>query len=106
MWYAAYLGADAPFGNRDRLGRELDRVAALGIENSASRLVRATPLKNSVTSAFRNKSRTTTRRCSRASTMRSPRSASAGSAVIYLDNFWEWSGGMMTSSTGPMAGAT
>ena len=33
MWYAAYLGADAPIGNRDRLKRELDRLAALGIDN-------------------------------------------------------------------------
>jgi hypothetical protein len=24
MWYAAWLGADAPFGDRARLGRELD----------------------------------------------------------------------------------
>src|SRR5438067_9156374 len=31
MWYAAYLGADAAYGNRDRLKRELDRVAALGL---------------------------------------------------------------------------
>ena len=33
MWYAAYLGSDAPIGNRDRLKRELDRLAALGINN-------------------------------------------------------------------------
>ena len=29
MWYAAYLGADAPYGNRDRLRRELDRLRAV-----------------------------------------------------------------------------
>ena len=28
MWYAPWLGADAPFGNRARLGRELDRLAS------------------------------------------------------------------------------
>ena len=33
MWYAAYLGADAPIGNRDRLKRELDRLTALGVNN-------------------------------------------------------------------------
>src|SRR5688500_13680993 len=33
MWYAAYLGADAPYGNRDRLRRELDRLAELGVRN-------------------------------------------------------------------------
>ncbi len=54
MWYAAYLGADAPFGNRDRLRRELDGLGALGIDNlrilGSSEL---SPLKNSITPAFR-----------------------------------------------------
>src|SRR3954447_25747081 len=49
MWYAAYLGANAPYGNRDRLRRELDRAAALGIKSirilGSSEL---SPLKNSV----------------------------------------------------------
>ena len=35
MWYAAYLAADAPFGNRARLNRELDRLAALGVTRHA-----------------------------------------------------------------------
>src|ERR1051325_2363522 len=55
MWYAAYLGADAPYGNRDRLKRELDRVAALGIESI--RILGSSeksPLKNSVTPTFRD----------------------------------------------------
>src|SRR5947209_4538856 len=54
MWYAAYLGANATYGNRDRLRRELDRVAALGIESirilGSSALA---PLKNSVTPTCR-----------------------------------------------------
>src|SRR5436305_14808740 len=33
MWYAAWAGADAPFGNRPRLARELDRLRALGVGN-------------------------------------------------------------------------
>ena len=33
IWYGAYLGADAPYGDRARLGRELDRLKALGIRN-------------------------------------------------------------------------
>src|SRR5437773_8283399 len=50
MWYAAYLGANAPYGNRDRLKRELDRVAGLGIQSI--RILGSSensPLKNSVT---------------------------------------------------------
>ena len=33
MWYAAYLGGKGPAGDRARLRRELDRLAALGITN-------------------------------------------------------------------------
>src|SRR6476660_6566118 len=58
MWYAAYLGANAPYGNRDRLRRELDRVAGLGIQSV--RILGSSensPLKNSVTPTFRDKNR-------------------------------------------------
>src|SRR5690349_3114284 len=58
MWYAAYLGANTPYGNRDRLRRELDRVAGLGIRSV--RILGSSensPLKNSVTPTFRDKSR-------------------------------------------------
>src|SRR4029078_12081025 len=57
MLYAAYLGAGAPTGNRDRLARELDRLGALGINNvrilGSSEL---SPLKNSVRPTFRDSS--------------------------------------------------
>jgi mannan endo-1,4-beta-mannosidase len=55
MWYAAYLGASDP----RRLTRELDRLAALGITNirilGSSEL---SPLKNSLTPAFRTQANT------------------------------------------------
>jgi mannan endo-1,4-beta-mannosidase len=94
MWYAAYLGA----GNLDRLKRELDRVAALGINNvrilGSSEL---SPLKNSVRPTFRNRTRhfneTLLRGLDHALAEMGRRQISA---VIYLTNFWEWSGGMMT----------
>ena len=54
MWYGAYLGADAPIGNRRRLRRELDALCALGVANvrvlGSSEL---SPLKNSLDPAFR-----------------------------------------------------
>jgi hypothetical protein len=59
MWYAAYLGADAPFGSRDRLRRELDRLQALGVNNLRP---------------------TSTRLCCAGSILRSPRSAGAACA--------------------------
>ena len=33
FWYGAYLGADADYGNRERLLRELDHLQKLGINN-------------------------------------------------------------------------
>ena len=94
MWYAAYLGAF----NLDRLKRELDRVAALGINNV--RILGSSefsPLKNSVRPTFRNRTRhfneTLLRGLDHALAEMGRRNISA---VIYLTNFWEWSGGMMT----------
>jgi mannan endo-1,4-beta-mannosidase len=98
MWYAAYLGASAPVGDRDRLKRELDRIAALGINNV--RILGSSefsPLKNSVRPTFRNRTshfnETLLRGLDRALAEMGKRSITA---VIYLTNFWEWSGGMMT----------
>jgi mannan endo-1,4-beta-mannosidase len=97
-WYAAYLGAKAPVGHRDRLKREFDRLVALGIDNvrilGSSEL---SPLKNSVRPAFRDQSSTYNEQL-----LRGLDHALAEmdrrdlKAVIYLTNFWEWSGGMMT----------
>jgi mannan endo-1,4-beta-mannosidase len=98
MWYAAYLGADAPIGNRDRLKRELDRLGELGINNV--RLLGSSefsPLKNSVRPAFRDRTahfnETLLRGLDHALAEIGRRNLTA---VIYLTNFWEWSGGMMT----------
>ena len=79
MWYAAYLGANASYGNRDRLKRELDRVAGLGIESvrilGSSEVLAAQEFGDSRPSATDPAS--TTEPCSRGSTSRSPRWASA-----------------------------
>lgn len=98
MWYAAYLGAAAPTGNRDRLKRELDRLAALGINNV--RILGSSefsPLRNSVRPTFRNRTshfnETLLKGLDHALAEMGKRGISA---VIYLTNFWEWSGGMMT----------
>src|SRR4051812_36863579 len=49
MWYAPWLGADAPFGNRARLARELDRLQALGVGNvRINGSAEFSPLRNSV----------------------------------------------------------
>jgi len=98
MWYAAYLGADAPIGNRDRLRRELDRLSLLGINNV--RILGSSefsPLKNSVRPTFRNRTsrynQVLLHGLDYALTEMGKRRMTA---VLYLANFWEWSGGMMT----------
>ena len=98
MWYAAWLGADAEYGNRPRLVRELDRLQALGINNLR---VMASgeegPLRNSIKPGF-----------TRADGSQNPalfegldfvlaEMARRGmTAVLVLSNFWEWSGGLQT----------
>jgi len=98
MWYAAYLGADAPIGDRDRLKRELDRLTALGVDNV--RILGSSefsPLKNSVRPTFRDKSSTYNEALLRGLDHALAEMGRRGMrAVIYLTNFWEWSGGMMT----------
>ena len=80
MWYAAYVGADAPYGNRPRLQQELDRLAALGVQSvrilGSSEL---SPLLHSVTPTFRIGRTATTKHCCAASTSRSRKWASVGS---------------------------
>ena len=97
MWYAAYLGSDAA-GNRGRLKRELDRVAALGINNI--RILGSSefsPLKNSVRPTFRNRTSHFNEELLRGLDHTLAEMGKRGlTAVIYLTNFWEWSGGMMT----------
>ncbi len=98
IWYAAYLGADAPFGNRGRLRRELDALTALGVDNlrllGSSEL---SPLKNSITPAFRTEGTTYNETLLQGLDFALAEMGRRNMrAVIYLTNFWEWSGGMMT----------
>jgi mannan endo-1,4-beta-mannosidase len=98
MWYAAYLGADADFGNRARLGRELDSLVALGIDNvrilGSSEL---SPLKGSIRPAFRDRGDTYSETLlAGLDHVLAEMGRRNMRAVIYLTNFWEWSGGMAT----------
>jgi len=98
MWYAAYLGARAPTGDPDRLKRELDRLSALGINNV--RILGSSefsPLKNSVRPTFRNRTPRFNETLLRGLDQALAEMGRRGmTAVLYLTNFWEWSGGMMT----------
>jgi mannan endo-1,4-beta-mannosidase len=97
MWYAAYLGAGNA-ANRDRLRRELDRLNVLGVDNV--RILGSaeySPLKNSVRPTFRDRSARYNETLLRGLDLALAEMGRRGMrAVIYLTNFWEWSGGMMT----------
>lgn len=97
-WYLAWLGADADFGDRARLERELDVLAGDGVTNlRIAASAELSPLKNSVRPAFRDRgpdyNETLLVGLDRALAGIGRRDMKA---VLYLTNFWEWSGGMMT----------
>ena len=98
MWSAAYLGAAAPIGDVDRLRRELDALAGMGVRNlrllASSEL---SPLTNSLRPTFRDRgpvyNETLLRGLDVALAEMGKRDITG---VLYPTNFWEWSGGMMT----------
>ena len=96
LWYGAYLGAGS--GDRARLRSELDRLAEIGVSNlrvlGASEL---SPLKNSLRPAFRDRAPPYNEDLlAGLDVLLAEMGARGMRAVIYLGNFWEWSGGMAT----------
>jgi mannan endo-1,4-beta-mannosidase len=94
IWYGAYLGASG----RDRLRRELDTLAGLGVTNlrvlGASEL---SPLKHSLRPTFRGPKPPYNRKLLYGlDILLAEMGKRDMKAVIFLNNFWEWSGGMMT----------
>lgn len=98
LWYAAWLGADAAYGDRARLGRELDRLQALGINNL--RIMAAAeegPLKNSIKPGFTRADGSANAALFEGLDYALAEIGKRGmTAVLVLSNFWEWSGGLQT----------
>jgi len=98
LWYGAYLGADAAYGDRERLGRELDRLRANGITNL--RVLGASeksPFGKSLQVTFRDAGPQYNETLLRGlDYLLNDLAARDMHAVIWLNNFWEWSGGMGT----------
>jgi mannan endo-1,4-beta-mannosidase len=97
IWYGAYLGAPAAFGDRDRLVKELDDLKALGVVNlrvlASSEL---SPLKNSLDPAFTSKPGDyNPDLLAGLDFLLAEMHKRDMKAVLYLTNFWEWSGGMV-----------
>ena len=96
--YGAYLGAEGPTGDRARLKHELDLLKSLGVTNlrvlGASEL---SPLKNSLRPAFRDSSSSYNEDLLGGLDFLLAEMAERNmKAVVFLNNFWEWSGGMVT----------
>jgi mannan endo-1,4-beta-mannosidase len=97
IWYGAYLGADTSYGNRPRLVRELDRLQKLGITNL--RILASAEegrLKNSIKPGFRTADALNDALLTGLDFCMAEVAKRGMTAVLYLTNFWEWSGGMMT----------
>ena len=98
LWYGAYLGAEAAFGDRARLGRELDLLRANGITNL--RVLGASersPFHKSLQVTFRDAGNRYNETLLRGlDYLLHELAARDMRAVIFLNNFWEWSGGMGT----------
>lgn len=98
LWYAAWLGADADYGDRARLVRELDRLQALGINNL--RIMAAAeegPLKNAIKPGFTHADGSPNAALLEGLDFAMAEIARrAMTAVLVLSNFWEWSGGLQT----------
>ncbi|MCR5869969.1 hypothetical protein LRS12_03960 [Sphingomonas sp. J344] len=91
IWYGAWLGAN----DRPRLARELDALAASGVTNL--RILAGAeegPLKNSVKPGFRGKGSDWNPALLDGLDWALAELGKRGmKAVLYLTNFWEWSGG-------------
>lgn len=97
MWYAAWLGAPADYGNRDRLRRELDALHAMGVTNiRANASAEESPLNHSVKPTFHSKDSVNSDLLVGLDFFLAEMAQRDMKAVLYLTNFWEWSGGMMT----------
>ena len=98
LWYAAWLGADAAYGDRARLLRELDRLQSLGINNL--RIMAAAeegPLKSSIKPGFTHPNGSANTALLEGLDFALAEIARRGmTAVVVLSNFWEWSGGLQT----------
>ncbi|MDR3527267.1 MAG: cellulase family glycosylhydrolase [Rhizomicrobium sp.] len=98
LWYGAYLGSPGALGHRDRLKRELDSLKRLGVGNL--RLLASgedSPLNNSLKPAIHGPKPPYNEALLQGLDFTLAEMGRRGmKAVLFLNNFWEWSGGMVT----------
>lgn len=96
FWYGGYLGAPNGVGQRARLIKELDRLKALGINNVRVLAVsEQTDMPSAVRPATTRKPGDYDENLLRGLDFLMAELARRDmTAVLYLNNFWQWSGGM------------
>lgn len=96
LWYGAWLGAPSAGGRRARLARELDRLRALGINNLRVLAVsEKTAMKSAVSPAVVQAPGKYDEDLLRGlDFLMAELGKRDMTAVLYLNNFWQWSGGM------------
>ena len=96
LWYGMYLGSPGNTGDRARLTRELDQLAAQGVLNLRVLAVsEASTLKRSVTPVVLQSPKQIDETLWQGLDFLLDEMAKRDmKAVLYLNNFWQWSGGM------------
>jgi mannan endo-1,4-beta-mannosidase len=96
LWYGGYLGAPGKGGQRERLLKELDRLRALGINNLRVLAVsEQTAMKSAVSPATTTAPGRYDEQLLRGlDFLLAELGKRDMTAVLYLNNFWQWSGGM------------
>jgi len=96
LWYGMYLGSPGSTGDRARLTRELDQLAAQGVLNlRVLAISEASTLKRSVTPVVLQSPKQIDETLWQGLDFLLDEMAKRDmKAVLYLNNFWQWSGGM------------
>ena len=96
LWYGCYLGSNGETGDRERLIKELDLLKSLGITNL--RILAASEkseIKNSLKPAIQNEPGVYDENLLEGlDFLLSEMKKRNMYAVVFLNNYWEWSGGM------------
>jgi mannan endo-1,4-beta-mannosidase len=96
LWYGAYLGSDGSTGDRARLLKELDQLKSIGVNNiRVLGLSEASELKRAVRPAItRQPGKYDEALLAGLDFCLAELAKRDMQAVIYVNNFWQWSGGM------------
>ena len=96
FWYGAYLGAEDGVGDRARLRAELDQLQAAGIDNlRVLAMSEASGVRRGVRPAIMTAPGEYDERLLQGLDVLLDEMGRRGmKAVLYLNNFWQWSGGM------------